>query len=542
MRVPSFVSIVVVASFTCTSPGQELTFRTIAISGQEFQAPGLPDGVWFESFEPLSMRMNQHGEVLFTAHLAGSDVTTSNDEVFFAGSRRSPGRIVARSGDPAPGLDPSWNLVLPDNFYYPQINDQGHVAFRAAHTGPRFGNASSQAIFTSGGGDGTTALTNTGNQAHGLPDGVQYSPSLASPAINGSGRVAFWSGLILNANAGVTPLTDAAIFSQRDGSEVAAIAREGQQVTGFAPGVTFNFFVSDSVHIDDAGRTSFYAGLLVPGQTGPQTAILSARESDAATAIAWTGATAPGVGEGVMYDEISSDSLRFNRDGLAAFGSTITGEGVTGSNRFAIFAEHDDSGISVIARQGDQVPSLEPGLTYGTMFSELAFSNEGHLAFVTGLNGPGVNSSNNQALFMSIGDAPPVLIAREGDLLDLADPTVGIGTISAASVTVNDLGQVAFFSANTIFATTPSGELIKVLAVNDLLDVSNEPGVEELYPVSRIINGLNFNNAGELVFWAEYRVPNRETRSGIFVVSIPAPSTMIAMCMGGAIAARRRRT
>jgi hypothetical protein len=105
------------------------------------------------------------GAVVVLANLAGPSVTTQNDEAIYyypAGTQSTSGTLVAREGEPAPGLD---GVQFGRLYRTPQvvthallsIYGQGKVVFRAELAGSGIGNANRDSLWKYNATDGTVS-------------------------------------------------------------------------------------------------------------------------------------------------------------------------------------------------------------------------------------------------------------------------------------------------------------------------------------------------------------------------------------------------
>ncbi len=219
------------------------SIQAIAQSGQ--QAPGVPFGTYFSTtgyptnFAPSAM--NATGAVAFAGVLSGSGVTTSNQFGIWAGT---PGdvRLVAREGDPAPGIQVPMTHVsfLPQGALTPfssvDMNSAGTVVF-AASAPPVTG-------IWSGDASGLHLIAADGQQAPGLANGdvfafqafaLRYSFALIPPLINAQGAVAFQANLD---GTDITSTNNTAIFAGLPGN-LHPIVQAGTQAPGAPAGTTF---------------------------------------------------------------------------------------------------------------------------------------------------------------------------------------------------------------------------------------------------------------------------------------------------------------
>lgn len=93
------------------------------------RAPGTVDGVTFNGFYDIAM--NNSGKIAFNGFLTGAGVNEQNQLGIWTNGT-SPLRLVARQGDPAPGIDGKvWGLSGSTG-----LNEVGQVAFTSILTDP----------------------------------------------------------------------------------------------------------------------------------------------------------------------------------------------------------------------------------------------------------------------------------------------------------------------------------------------------------------------------------------------------------------------
>jgi hypothetical protein len=160
-------------------------------------APGTGAGIMFGL--PLSTRfaLSETGRVAFGSILAGPGVTASNDRSIWTWDDSSGLALVAREGDPVPGMPGvGYASLAPFPTDGPDPNDVngvGDVAFPAQVAGPGIGASNDHAIFVREAAGTLRVAAREGDS--GIPGGVE----LFSVALNDVGEVAFVSGPVSTA-------------------------------------------------------------------------------------------------------------------------------------------------------------------------------------------------------------------------------------------------------------------------------------------------------------------------------------------------------
>jgi hypothetical protein len=95
-------------------------------------APGTPSGVTFNELGWGNLvAFNSAGQLAFRGTLTGTGIDATNNNGIWRGTAGALS-LVARSGDPAPGLPPGVSF---NGLFYPTINSAGDVQFYAELTG-----------------------------------------------------------------------------------------------------------------------------------------------------------------------------------------------------------------------------------------------------------------------------------------------------------------------------------------------------------------------------------------------------------------------
>jgi hypothetical protein len=239
------------------------------------------------------------------------------------------------------------------------------------------------------------------------------------------------------------------------------VAQSGALAPGTEPGVTFSnstqpFTGYASHSLNNAGNVAFIANLSSPsGSTGAW--------SDAGPLglhLVWRlGQQAPGTTAGtVFWQRPESTAVLLGSDGLAVVRSVLSGPAVTGANDSGIWRELTGGGLLPVVIEGTQAVDAPLGVLYGDVVSTFEVNSRGRVAFNAALAGPGVDATNNRAIFAEDVGGVLRMIVRLGDVLDVDDgPGVDLRTISALrnfrrhgngesgfATTFNRAGQLSF--------------------------------------------------------------------------------------------------
>jgi hypothetical protein len=165
------------------------------------------------------------------------------------------------------------------------------------------------------------------------------------------------------------------------------------------------------------------------------------------------GSQAPGFPAGITIAQ-SFFINRMNSEGRALIFGTINGAAVTTTNDEVFWSDRSGSMVPIL-REGDHAPGFAPGVVFGGAgqfigtgysFESSAFNEDGDFAVHANLTGTGIDTFNNEALWVEHG-GQLTLLAREGDHAAGMPPNVEYGsgvTADFDNITWNALEQSAF--------------------------------------------------------------------------------------------------
>ena len=495
--------------------------RTVALTGQ--LAPGTS-----ASFTELrQVNINNSGQIAFQASFAGGSGVWSD--------RQGQLELIVRTGDPV-------NVIGSDvfingfSFSSPQLNDAGEIAFSSTLTGDGVENGNSSVILTESKGSGLTLVVREGDLASAT---LGNFGSLETPIFNDSGQSAFFNRL-----SGVS-FSNFSIWSEGSGDGLALIAREGSPAPGTDIGVNFRSF--SGPRLSDLGETVFRAAIAGPGIGSFNDGGIWRGSATGVIPVVLAGDPAPGTDTGVVFlgsgfggTDGGFRPTVINNMGQVAFFARLVGLPASGKNR-GIWAERNGN-LELVVRQGDRAPGID-GVNLLASFENILFNNLGQIAFIDQLSG--ADFGNNRAIWLEGPGTGLSLIAREGDPApgsagaSFDDFANTFGSVDVLAI--NNSGQVAFRSnlrgaGPGIWATDKSGDLTLVARSGELLDVNDDPAIDDL----RTILGLSFvtgqdgrqsgfNDSGQLAFVAFFT----DGTSGIVVSDVVAEVVIITGDLNG---------
>ena len=357
------------------------------------------------------------------------------------------------------------------------------------------------------------------------------------------------------------------VFSKKPGETLETIAQSGDQVPDADNGVVFATVFD--LGLSDSGRITFRSAQRAEGDSAISLGIFS-HEANVLTSVVQDGDPSPvGNVSNPQFSNIGSHSVNasgqivfnaafFNGSGIFTTGETETTPlaltfsdaefpfnsfrgtpKINASGEAAFFATVSGgirslSGVfstgsgelQQVAIEDAQAPGVEPGVVFAfdrPIFPEVLLNDAGQTAFITDLTGENVDRQS--AVFRERAGVLE-LVARDGDQVPGADDGLVLSDLEISNLEFNAAGQVAFRAGLTdqvsssftaIFATNVGGQLIEIIRTGDLIDVSDDPLVEDLRTVSSLRfsedagvlssggrSSSSLNDAGQLVFVAQF--------------------------------------
>ncbi|MEM1110199.1 MAG: choice-of-anchor tandem repeat NxxGxxAF-containing protein [Planctomycetota bacterium] len=222
----------------------------------------------------------------------------------------------------------------------------------------------------------------------------------------------------------------------------------GDAAPGTGMGVTYNLF--EFPVINEAGQIAFsgFFGGTGVDATNDSGIWVTDVVSGTPSLIAREGSAAPGTGSDVNFN--SFNEILLNGAGQAVFRGGLDGTGVDASNDMGIWATDAVSGTpGLVVRKGDAAPGTETGVRFSSLNTPL-FNGAGQAAFTAGLSDTGVNGSKGLGIWVTDAvSGTPGLVARSGDAAPGTGPGVSYTSSSSFRPVLNGAGQIAFRSGLT---------------------------------------------------------------------------------------------
>ncbi len=497
--------------------------RTVALTGPQ-QAPGTPQGVFFSKFLDVAL-IGGGGQVAFHATLSNSGGPRA------IWSETVPGalREVARSGDQAPGLEAG---ALFKSFSDFSVDAMGNVSYaaRLRVLGP-IDITNSTVLYSEGGGNGPQVIARAGDPAPGTPDNFNSLSLGRFPVLSSTGIAAF-NNELREPGSNTGSLTRG-IWSTRDG-DVELVVLEGDTLPGIPTPTTIdNLRGTNPVAINPQGDVAFF-GTVFPAF---KTALIVEDRPLGFRLAAVVGDQAPGLATGVQFGALAT--LGFNGQGETAFTSTLIGTGVSSDNDRSIWSEAGGQ-LHLVAREGDLAPGVDAGLVFGQIANALSLSGNGTTTFLA----PVMSGTTQVATglwaespqdglrpIMLSGDAAPgtesltIFDSVGGSGVDSGGRFNFTGSLSGPSVDdSNDRGLWSGFGRDDALLLARKGDLLEV-APGDFRTIERFGNISTAgFPSS---SGLEdgrravFNDLKEAVFTVSFT----DGTEGVLVVTVPEPAS-----------------
>ena len=393
------------------------------------------------------------GTVFFRTTLDGGDVTgNANNRALFLGKTAADVTMLARSSDPAPGLDGLF-LVKPDGTDGIQtgyrFSPDGRTFWSSYLSGPGVAATNDSAMF--GGPAGSQSFFfREGDVAPGTGGAVFSGNTFTSTqfsAINRSGAVMFQSNL---AGSGVTFSNNQALFAG-DPAALAVVVRRGDTVL---PGVTASTFTTSQFSLDTSGRVLYNVNLGGAGvNSGNDASLWVYTPGSGSTLLVREGQIAPGTAGATFNNDANtwqpSVSVNGFNGGWYEFTAVLQGgDAIPGVNDFALYAGTTSGSLTLVARNGDPAPGTDA--VFDGFLNEGSFVNSsGAILTVVNLRGGTTNASNNMAVYVATPTGIPAapyawsLVVRAGDPAPGAPGDI-FGPSFYQQMAFNDSGQAIF--------------------------------------------------------------------------------------------------
>jgi hypothetical protein len=302
-------------------------------------------------------------------------------------------QLLARSGDPAPGIGGGYVFSKPSFETQAQVNASGQVLFNTPVIDPLNSN------------NGRTALyAGTPGNLHKIIARGDPTPGIADPAIRFGGVIQYSFS-----NAG-----QAAFFGHFTGPGL------------FSPDGLGIFLATPGAAASDPYSFQF---------------------------LARSGATAPGAGD-LRFRFFSLPSVNDSGRVVINASLTVATDNNGGDAGSGVWTATSPADLHLVLMRGAHAPGLPANDMIAGAFAH-AITSSGRILIGASLTGPDVTSANDDIYYLADAGGNFTRLLREGDLLDPGDgilrPATNIsvfpyyeGNISQGDSPFNDAGQLAF--------------------------------------------------------------------------------------------------
>jgi len=442
--------------------------QCVALKGDP--VPGVINAT-YSSLWLSNLRLDDGGFVTFVATIEGSDINSSNDSCFVWGKPPAM-QVVAREDDPIPGAteDERFDDLASLEGLKLVSGSPGAIGFVAKWRGP-----------TDTGIDAgiwlgpATNLQMIALDGHAIPegDGMTFKNlQFRTAQLNRKGQIVFMSA------TSKSPLGSGIWTGTTQG--INRVVTEGDIVTCL-PENTFGYFAFSSVARNSSDQYCIVTSL--SGSSSSSNTVILAGPLTNLQVVAREGRHAPGMSNDVVFTDLALATPIYGEGGDVAFRATVSGPCIGSSNNTAIWAGKPGA-LFMIDRRGSQALDFQPGVIHhhslSSTFDLAGLNAKGNVVYMSLLEGPGIGSSNNNALWggtpgfedvlLQKGQGIPLGNGKTGvvftvDLVDVSGQLqVGGGTDGRAQ-SLNDHNQ--YVAAVQFVAGTGGSALLRIEDVTD---------------------------------------------------------------------------
>lgn len=286
------------------------------------------------------------------------------------------------------------------------------------------------------------------------------------------------------------------------------VALTGEQAPGMPNGVVFDEL--NRPDINAAGETAFASVFAGPGVMATNDATLWSDRGGALSQIARESQQAVGLPNMVVYKSFTIPHL--NDDGNLAFESILSGPGVTFSDDEAIFSEGTSGTLGLVVREGAQAAGTPAGVTHSGI-TYVLFNNEGRVVFSGQLAGTGVDITNNAGIWSGFPGAVSLVVRENNPAPGLPAGVLLASTSSLEPVLGGDDRCAFFFGLSGVGVNGGNDNVIYGGSTGSpdvvIREGESAPGLPAGVNLGAMLRP-RINNAGETAFLA-FLVGNVQT-------------------------------
>lgn len=451
------------------SPGN---WSLVAQSGVTNPLPGGPAGFTFNSttgtngLNTSAVSISPSGAIVISGTINYAGVSSATDTAIWAGI---PGSMTMVAMEGSQAGSETGNAVYSSSLSigFPRLNNSGQVIFHSNLTGTDVvpPNASAgvtgtnMGVFVTGP-SGASTFVRRGFPAPAIPglpaNTLTNAQDSSGFVMNGTGEAVYLTRLSNDVDpASITASNDRALVSNVGGGPLRMVAREGDAIPGM-PGMLYgpnpsgseSTFTIAGQGLTNAGTLLFQSTVSGPGITTANNQMMLTMAADGTVSkLLQKGDTVAGLGSDTIT-LFQNASFGITNSGFWAANVQVTAPATT-SDEVLIVGTSLSATPMMAAREGMEVPGA-PGVTLGAFWNNttLVISDSGRVAFIGTLAGSGVDTTNNQGLFLWDSKDGLRMIMRKGDTELLGTAITNIAV--AGALRTGECSSMAF---------TPSGWL-----------------------------------------------------------------------------------
>ncbi len=319
---------------------------------------------------------------------------------------------------------------VPNQFNNPVIDSTGKITFRGQIGGAGITTANSKIVMQGFVGNFVTIARDGSSVPGGLPSGYVFNTTAGINGLGSSNCLTANGGTIVSGNingTGVTTTTDTAMYFVDASGVSSLLVRESDAFPGGGGAIMTTAMTAGSgQQTTDSGESIFSVTMTggdVVGTTN-NTAVVTISPTGTRV-ICRKGSPAPGFADGTT---ITPDAFGLNlmTGGAVEFGATLVGGAVTTANDKVRVTSVGAAagGLRIYCREGMPVPGME-GVNFKSTGSFSASTRsmtaDGHILFTASLEGTGITTLNDGAVFSESNGSMEVLLRKGQFIASITD-------------------------------------------------------------------------------------------------------------------------
>ncbi len=387
--------------------------------------------------------INNAGDLVYSASIAGDGITLSNDNVLIAGPMDDL-RVVGREREAIPTL-PGW-IYLPGSsnltgFYQPIVAPDGGIAYRATIFEIGVGSTWENSLFAGAVESPVPIAWETG-PAPGFD--ASYTVNAVNSVAMGVGGQTVASGRVWG------PTFETCVWVSDPVNGATLVLSTDRRAPGFDEGIEPVAIRDASVRMNAQGLFTTLVALGGPGITAANLNVWYEGSVGEIGVLARSGNGVPGV-PGGTYTTFDERMMRMNASGDLCFATQISGGGTT-----AALMRRRGGTLAPLVKVGDPIPDV-PASTFTNLFGA-HFDLNANSDVMFGATLTGQPAASDSAWFIA-GDAGVRMVLREGDELPGGEV---VPEIRNTKFYFNARDQFVADLDGVFYASRPDGSLVRL--------------------------------------------------------------------------------